>query len=256
MLLNDLQLLWERSYSEQGVMEILRKEIPDSLIESSIQALMEFIPTYTTQEERWNRLLSQDLYVLVTDLWCYLLQLDNVTMTAVIAQVKHLIKNDEALNQVKTMGEVIFLFAQADLLDLNRGYEDQWVIGTHQEFDEATLAKINRIKYMPPMLVQPKKLHHYKDCAYLSLRDSGVILNNYMNNNAEYCLDNLNQFNKQVLKLNVDFLMRCHKDIPEDPNLAKFLKESWEIAADIINAGNEFFLTHKYDKRGRQYAQG
>ena len=256
MLLNDLQLLWERSYSEQGVMEILRKEIPDSLIESSIQALMEFIPTYTTQEERWNRLLSQDLYVLVTDLWCYLLQLDNVTMTAVIAQVRHLIKGDEALNQVKTMGEIIFLFAQADLLDLNRGYEDQWVIGTHQEFDDAILAKIARIKYMPPMLVQPKKLHHYRDCAYLSLKDSGVILNNYMNNDAEYCLDNLNQFNKQVLKLNVEFLMRCNKDIPEDPNLAKFLKESWEIAADIINAGNEFFLTHKYDKRGRQYAQG
>ena len=104
MLLNDLQRLWERSYSEQGVMEILRKEIPDSLIKSGIQALMEFIPTYTTQGERWNRLLSQDLYVLVTDLWCYLLQLDNVTMTAVIAQVRHLIKSDEALNQVKTMG--------------------------------------------------------------------------------------------------------------------------------------------------------
>ena len=45
MLLNDLQLLWERSYSEQGVIEILRKEIPDSLIESSIKALMEYIPT-------------------------------------------------------------------------------------------------------------------------------------------------------------------------------------------------------------------
>ena len=114
MLLNDLQLLWERSYSEQGVMELLRKEIPDSLIESSIQALIEFTPTYTTQEERWNRLLSQDLYSLMNDLWCYLLQLDNVTMTAVIAQVRHLIKNDEALNQVKTMGEIIFLLTQAD----------------------------------------------------------------------------------------------------------------------------------------------
>ena len=255
VLLHDLQLLWENSYSEQGVLQLLRKEIPDDLIQESINIIEGFMPQYDTQWVRWDKLRDQDLFSLCTDLWVYLCQLDGITLTAVVAQVKYLIK-DDPLSKVKTMGEILFLFAEADLINLYKGVEDQWTVSVDFQYDRATQNKIDRIKYMPPMLVQPKPIRNWKDNGYLTLKDSGIILNNYMKNDGHYCLNNLNQFNQQPLHLNVDFLTRCQKDIPEDPQLARFLKETWEVATDIIHTGNTFYMNHKYDKRGRQYAQG
>lgn len=255
VLLHDLQLLWENSYSEQGVLQLLRKEIPDDLIQESINIIEGFMPQYDTQWVRWDKLRDQDLFSLCTDLWVYLCQLDGITLTAVVAQVKYLIK-DDPLPKVKTMGEILFLFAEADLINLYKGVEDQWTVSVDFQYDRATQNKIDRIKYMPPMLVQPKPIRNWKDNGYLTLKDSGIILNNYMKNDGHYCLNNLNHFNQQPLHLNVDFLTRCQKDIPEDPQLARFLKETWEVATDIIHTGNTFYMNHKYDKRGRQYAQG
>ena len=256
MLLTDLQKLWEQTYSEQAVMELLRKEIPQELIEQSIGVLLNFEPEYETQQTRWDSLLKLDLLQFCTDLWCWLIQLDDVTLTAVVAQTKYLIKEQTALEKVKTMGEVIFLLAEADLLELYRGIEDQWTVGCPLQFSDDITAKVERIQYLPPMLCQPKTIRNWKDCGYLTVKDDGIILNNYVRNDGNYCLVNLNRFNRTPMKLNVDFLMKCHKALPEDPQLARFLQESWGIASDIINAGNEFFMTHKYDKRGRQYAQG
>ena len=33
-------------------------------------------------------------------------------------------------------------------------------------------------------------------------------------------------------------------------------RESMKVFAMLINEGNRFYLTHKYDKRGRTYCQG
>ena len=256
VLVHDLQLLWEQTYSEGAVMRTLREEIPQELIEDSVKAILNFEPQYDTQFYRWNMLMDQDLNELFTELWCHLIRLDDITMTAVIAQTKYIIKGTTPLEAVKTMGEIIFLLAEADLLDLYRGIEDQWTVGCPVQFSEDILAKIDRIQYLPPMLCQPKKLKSWKDSGYLTIRDSGVILNNYMKTNGEYRLDNLDSYSNQILKLNMEFLLKFHKAVPEDKNQAQFLKDSWGIAADIVNAGNEFFMTYKYDKRGRQYAQG
>lgn len=253
----DLQKLYEDSYSEYGLMKILRPLIPPELIEQSINVINSFVPKYDTQITRWNQLKSQDLSSFFTDFWAIELRMSDITLTAAIAQLKFLIKSEDALGKVKTMGEIIYLLADNDLLDLYRDREDQWCIKNNREFDHETKLDCQKVRYLPPMVCAPKIIKNYKDSHYLTVPNGGVILNNYVNSDLKYPLDFVNYLNQGKWKVDLDFLKEFELSMPADKYLQSFVKKTWETCLMMVNqANNCFYFGYQLDKRLRSYADG
>jgi hypothetical protein len=77
------------------------------------------------------------------------------------------------------------------------------------------------------------------------------------------CLDHLNRMNAVQLKLNRPFL-RKYEEAPTFALDTQAKKEQWEsfitnsyrAYIKLVKGGNRFYLCHRYDKRGRCYAEG
>lgn len=126
-------------------------------------------------------------------------------------------------------------------------------------------------KYLPPMIVPPQKLTDNKSSGYLTKGSESLILNDN-HHDEDICLDSLNRFNAIPLKINPDVVKNvrnCWKHMDKqksDETFEEFMKrvkafENYEknsfwIIALMLEMGNQFWLEHKVDKRGRTYAQG
>ena len=132
------------------------------------------------------------------------------------------------------------------------------------------LDEIELYQYPLPMLVEPKELKDNRDTGYLTRKDSVILKQNH--HEEDVCLNVLNKFNKTKLRMNLDivsFIQNSWRNLdkpkPEETRddfkkrqraFAKYDSTAKDVAAHLSIAGNEFYLTHKYDKRGRIYCQG
>ena len=258
MIATDIQQLMENTYSRQAAVRMVKAQIPDELIQVIADIATNIKPKYATQARRWAELQQQDLEEFALNIWATILQINApVTLTAMVGQIRGYFPGTP-LEAVKTAGELLYFLAEKDYLDFTRGVDNQWVVENTLELDSNTRGKLDRVRYMPPMLCVPKPLRKWDDSPYLSIRTSGVILNNYNRNGdgLNYRLDHLNALNQQPLHLNVEFLQKYQQAMPEDREQARFLKDTWEVACSLIHNGNTFYLTHDYDKRGRTYTHG
>ena len=132
---------------------------------------------------------------------------------------------------------------------------------------------LDRFQYPLPMVVEPRKLEHNKSTAHLSkeVKDGSVILRNN-HHDEDVCLDHLNRMNRIKFALNNDVATMIKNswrnlDKPKDGETKKdfekrvrafdkYDRTAKDVMALVTQCGNEFYLTHKYDKRGRIYAQG
>ncbi len=131
-------------------------------------------------------------------------------------------------------------------------------------------ADLDRYQYPLPMVIKPKTVRDNTDTGYFTSRGSLILRKNHHDN--DICLDHINRVNR------VRFAI--------DHNTARMVKNSWrnldkpkpgeskeeftkrvkafdkydrtahEVMTTVLAHGNEFYLTHKYDKRGRIYCQG
>lgn len=157
---------------------------------------------------------------------------------------------------------------QADLVDWSP-VERQFIVkfGISADVQE----DLDRYQYPLPMVVKPEELRTNRDTGYFTSHNSAILRDNH--HDEDICLDHLNQVNKTRFRINQDVARTVrnkwkHLDKPKpDEEKGEYQKrvrafEKYERSAyDVIqhlglaNEG-EFFLTHKYDKRGRTYCQG
>lgn len=130
--------------------------------------------------------------------------------------------------------------------------------------------ELNRFQYPLPMVIPPNPIHSNLDTGYLTEKGSVILRDNH--HDDDVCLDHLNRINKTKFALNLEVAMVIknkwrHLD-------KKKPDESWEdfkkrrkafekydsVAKDVmtllLQEGNELYLTHRYDKRGRTYCMG
>lgn len=130
--------------------------------------------------------------------------------------------------------------------------------------------ELDRYQYPLPMVVPPREVRSNTDSGYLTSRSSLLLKNTH--HDKDICLDHINRMNKVKFRIN--------------STIAKTVKNSWRnldkakpgesradfrrrqkafekydrVAQQVIDLvcayGEEFYLTHKYDKRGRVYCQG
>ena len=132
-------------------------------------------------------------------------------------------------------------------------------------------AELELYQYPLPMVVPPNQVTHNKETGYLTHRES-IILKQGNHHDKDVCLDHINRVNQTRLTINVDTARMVHNRWQNldrqkedetrqqyEQRLKAFLKydrNAKAVMEHIFVVGDRFWLTHRYDKRGRTYAQG
>lgn len=163
--------------------------------------------------------------------------------------------------------DLLLACAEADLIDWSPTLRVFIVIF---EIAEHVQTEIDRFQYPLPMVVEPRKVKNNKQSGYL-LNNSSVILRNN-HHEDDVCLDHINRMNRVKFQINFDTATMIKNewrnlDKPKDGESSadferrvrafnKYDTTAKDVIDVLIEHGNEFYFTHKYDKRGRTYCQG
>lgn len=171
------------------------------------------------------------------------------------------------VNASQLAADMLLKCAEADLVDWSETLE-KFII----KFDisKDVQEEINRYQYPLPMVIPPAEVTCNRETGYLTSRGSIILKKNH--HNDDVCLDHINRMNSIRFTIDDDtaFLIENqwrHLDRPKDGEsyadyqkrqkaFEKYDTTSKEVIGKILSLGNEFYLTHKYDKRGRTYCQG
>lgn len=129
-----------------------------------------------------------------------------------------------------------------------------------------------RYQFPLPMIIPPKKITTNKmGSGYLSDHSRIVLNGSDVFDNEDVCLDHIQRCNSVALTLDLNVISSeegamivPQRKIGEDfedfrkrrKQAEVFYKTSYEVMEGLLTLGNEFWLTHKYDRRGRTYAVG
>lgn len=152
--------------------------------------------------------------------------------------------------------QVLDTLINADYLD----YSENDQIITKLSLTQEDSEKLAKMMYPQPMVVPPSKLKRNSDTGYWYMPKGCVVLRSRFQD-KDVNLDHLNRVNSIKLKINKEVLHnrenKPKKELPtiqDRANWNKFVRQQKEIAESYEDT--EFYLTHKYDKRGRIYCQG
>lgn len=162
-----------------------------------------------------------------------------------------------------------------DFVDYSRQREEFIV---RLELTRETQLEIDRYQYPLPMVVQPKRITKNTQNGYLSRETSNslVVLKTGASSSfyreADLCLGHLNKMNSISLTINqsvVDLIdnewsdldVRRPKETQADYDkrvkaFKRYDASSKDVIAALTQMRDRFWLTHKYDRRGRVYCQG
>lgn len=157
--------------------------------------------------------------------------------------------------------------AEADLVD--------WSVNLRIFIVKFTISaevqeELDRFQFPLPMVVQPRTLTTNSETGYLMTGGSVILKKNH--HDDDVCLDHINRANRVKFSVDQDTALMIRnewrnldkpkagetKDDFEKRKRAfeKYDRTAKEVIELLIQEGNEFYLTHRYDKRGRIYCQG
>lgn len=156
---------------------------------------------------------------------------------------------------------------QANLVEYSS--RDQLFIVIY-EIGSALQEELNRFQYPLPMVVRPRPVETNLDTGYLNTKGSVILQDNF--HHDDVCLDHLNRINGMKLTVNLDVAKTVQnkwrgldrKKVDETWEKYQERKKAFEkydsvakdVMATLFQTGNEIYLTHRYDFRGRTYCMG
>lgn len=165
--------------------------------------------------------------------------------------------------------EMLVKAAEADFVDYS-SIDSRFIIKPNLMLDDAVQNELAQFQYPLPMVVEPEAIKHNKQTGYLTVKGSVILKNNH--HDEDVVLEHLNEMNSIPLCMNPKTVsnvqnqwrnMAKPKDGEEFEDYQKRMaafdkydKVSRDILETLFVLGNEFYLTHRYDKRGRTYSQG
>lgn len=242
---------------------------------------------YDSKNARIEQLEGLDVEALVLDIFVGIAYCQREELfTSVTAQLASRLKFSDKADAIKTVAELTAVLCGTDAFDINKASSNaSLMIQSQIPLEDKLVEYINNSRYLPPMVCKPLELTSNYSSGYLTHTDS-LILRGYNHHNGDICLDVLNTVNGVALRLDTDFV----GSVEEDPNqtftadraidaaaekgkyisqaealeiVAKqienwkqFKGQSYEFYLLMATQGNEFYLTHKVDKRGRIYCAG
>ena len=260
----------EDKFSKTNTVEYLTKYVCDR-IPKKIEKLFDeinnhcSISSWESKEERLNHLFEQQIWDIAQDVAIILVTLKGVQpIQGVASMVAAHLGYDDPWDGIKTASEIITLACDIDMCDIDLPdcsvTGSLLVRGVYQLSSEVE-ARLNQTKYLPPMICPPNQVKDNYSSGYLTKKRDPIILGKYCHS-QKMCLDVINIQN--AIPLSIDRVVYCEEELPSKPldtpekvrDFTQMKNESTEVYIDLLEQDNEFYLTHKYDSRGRLYSQG
>lgn len=163
--------------------------------------------------------------------------------------------------------DMIHKAAVADLVDYNFGLRMFIVKFT---ITDDVQQELDRFQFPLPMVVPPLPVINNRETGYITSGGSIILRHNH--HNDDVCLDHINRVNRIRFVINNDTARMVKNkwrnlDKPKEGEtkedftrrkkaFEKYDRTAKDVISLLIKEGNEFYLTHRYDKRGRIYCQG
>lgn len=169
----------------------------------------------------------------------------------------------------KDIAEMLVGCVEADLLDFDME-TDRFSLKYGISKDVEDL--LARYQFPLPMVVPPQTVqNNHMGSGYFDTRGHIILNGSDVFKDEDVCLDHINRANSVCLTLNLDVVAseegnmiipkrKVGEGFEEFRKRRKqaqvFYDTSLEVMQGMLALGNEFWLTHKYDRRGRTYAVG
>lgn len=171
-------------------------------------------------------------------------------------------------NDSQRTADELFKCAEADLVDFDPRIG---LFVTIAQVGDELQAEIDKYQYPLPMVVPPETIKNNRTNGY-RLHSFGSVILKDNHHEDDVCLDHLNRCNKVKLSINHEVMHMVQNqwknlDKPKAEEsvdeyrkrvkaFEKFDRSSRDVMKLLLSEGNELYLTHKVDKRGRTYCQG
>lgn len=150
-----------------------------------------------------------------------------------------------------------------------------WIPATEQlvvkiDISPEVQHQLDMFQFPLPMVIKPKLVRTNEDTGYILNKGSIILRDNH--HDEDVCLDHINRVNRVRFSLDHDTATmiknqwrNLDKPKPGEPKyeftkrvkaFEKYDRSAKDVMAKLLQYGNEFYLTHRYDKRGRIYCQG
>ena len=219
---------------------------------------------YESKMKRIAQLVNLDLEAMALDLFtgiAYCLRPE--LFTSVTAQLASRLKFSDKTEAITTVAEITAVLCATDAFDIEKANKmASLMVVSNIPLSEKLVTFIEESQFLPPMVCEPLELTHNYSSGYLTHNDS-LILGTGNHHDGDICLDVLNTMNKVALKLDTEFLSQVEEEPTFDLDTQdkldqwnKFKEQSYMMYSLLASQGNQFYLNHKVDKRGRIYASG
>lgn len=169
-----------------------------------------------------------------------------------------------------TAQEVVELIIKMCELDLCHWHPVQERLVVAITISDDVQEELDRFQFPLPMVIEPKEVKTNRDTGYVLNRGSIILKKNH--HSGDVCLDHINRQNRIALTINEDTATMVKNawrnlDKPKEGEsredfekrvraFEKYDRTCKDVHDKLREAGDRFYLTHKYDKRGRIYCQG
>lgn len=186
-------------------------------------------------------------------------------LSTLVGILRHHFKEEENPSQACAL--MLERALQANLVDYAAPIQTFIVVAT---ISDELQKELDRFQYPLPMVIPPRPIKTNIDTGYLTSQGSVILQDNH--HWDDVCLDHLNRVNQVALSINLDTAKAIQNEwrnldkqkpdetFQEYQKRVKAFEKYDSVAKDILNLlvkeGNEIYLTHRYDKRGRTYCMG
>lgn len=170
---------------------------------------------------------------------------------------------------MQACADMLAVCVAKDLMDYST-LDQRFVVRPNLQISREAQMEIDQYQYPLPMVVKPEPIKDNKTTGYLTIKGSVILKNNH--HDDDVVLEHLDRMNSIRLCMNPETVAHVQNQWsnlskPKDGETFEDFKKrvkafekydacSRDILHALFNLGNEFYLTHRYDKRGRTYSQG
>ena len=188
-------------------------------------------------------------------------------MSVLVGILHHHFGDDAEVQDLQACADMIWKAAEVDIIDFD---QLAWQFVLRHDVAAKVYEDLERYQYPLPMVIPPLEVTNNHSTGYVTIRGSMILRDNH--HEDDICLDHINRANQVALVINADtarMIQNQWKNLDKikpreskrdfDQRVRAFEKYdlvSRDVMESLYMTGEPFWLTHKYDKRGRCYAQG
>ena len=271
MLPRDAQLSIENTFSRKAINKMIRKDLESSneviaKVSQGVKLVNKWMSKefYPKKQARVDQLNNLDIELLVMDIFIVscVCQTEEL-FTSIAGMTASKLGFDYKADGIHTAAELLAVLCETDFYDIFKsGQSGSLYVKCNWQLDSRIITYIQQSKYLPPLVVKPRKISKTgnRTNSYLTMSDSLILNNNH--HRDPIATDVIDTQNRVELSLDKDFL--CSVD--EVPNkeldtVAKreawdqHVKQSREMYRLLLDYP-KIYQDNKYDKRGRLYCSG